>query len=238
MAIRTGGSGLLIDCNVFSTDGLLDHSHSPVILLSKCMAAAKWPTDWTKEARLRLDMALAATQLEVNDILYRFSANGAPHATTRSFEKALMEERQGFLLSCKIWRLFTRHVTEMHFTSIRTVLNTFCQSVIQNKRLQLKKKNPQSSSRWLQETAAHTQSTEPSSPLVSRVSRRSNRRSASSAQRPVWKRLISSDSIFQSTTSASIVLAKKGAPNRSTTFPFLRLSLRVITSFRPDENST
>lgn len=95
MAIRTGGSGLLIDCNVFSTDVLLDHGHSPVILLSKCMAEAKWPTDWTKEARLWLDMALAATQLEVNDILYRFSANGAPHATTRLFEKALVEERRG-----------------------------------------------------------------------------------------------------------------------------------------------
>lgn len=88
MAIITGGSGLLIDCNVFSTDGLLDHGHSPVILLSKCMAAAKWPADWTKEARPWLDMALAATQLEVNDILYHFSASGAPHATTRLLEKS------------------------------------------------------------------------------------------------------------------------------------------------------
>lgn len=86
MAIATGGSGLLIDCNVFSTDGLLDHGHSPVILLSKCMSAAKWPTDWTKEAGLWLDIALAETQLEVNDILCCFSANSAAHAT-RLFKK-------------------------------------------------------------------------------------------------------------------------------------------------------
>lgn len=46
MAIATGGSGLLIDCNVFSTDGLLDHGHSPVIWLF--IAAAKWPTGRTK----------------------------------------------------------------------------------------------------------------------------------------------------------------------------------------------
>ena len=54
MGITTGESGLLIDCYVFSTDGLLDHGHSPVIWLAKCIAAAKWPTDWTKEARAGL----------------------------------------------------------------------------------------------------------------------------------------------------------------------------------------
>lgn len=89
MAITTGGSGLLIDCTVFSTDGLLDHGHSPAICLAKCIAAAKWPTDWTKEAGVWFDIALAQTQLEVNDILSRFSANSAPHETTRLFKKAL-----------------------------------------------------------------------------------------------------------------------------------------------------
>lgn len=88
MAITTGGSGLLIDCNVFSTDGLLDHGHSPVIFPAKCLAAAKWPADWTKEAGVCLDIALAQTQLEVNDILCRFPANSAPHETTRLFKKA------------------------------------------------------------------------------------------------------------------------------------------------------
>ena len=90
MAVTTGGSGLLIDCNMFSTDGLLDHGHSPVILLSKCVAAAKWPTDWTKKARPRLDIALAETQLEVNDILCRFSADSAAHAMARLFIKAFL----------------------------------------------------------------------------------------------------------------------------------------------------
>lgn len=88
MAITTGGSGLLIDRDVFSRDGLLDHGHSPVILLSECIAAAKSPRDWTKEARLWLDIALAETQLEVNDILCRFSASSAPHASTRLFKKS------------------------------------------------------------------------------------------------------------------------------------------------------
>lgn len=97
MAITTGGSGLLIDCNVFSTDGLLDHGHSPVILLSKCIAAAKWPADWTKEAGFWLDIALAETQLEFNDILCRFSADSALHAMTRLFKKALLGELKGQL---------------------------------------------------------------------------------------------------------------------------------------------
>lgn len=90
MAITTGGSGLLIDCNVFSTDGLLDHGHSPVIFLSKCIAAAKWLTDWTKKARVCLDIALAQTQLEVNDILCLFLASSAPRETARLFKKALL----------------------------------------------------------------------------------------------------------------------------------------------------
>ena len=84
MAVMTGGSGLLIDCRVFSTDGLLGHGHSPVILLSKCRAAAKWPSDRTKGARLWLDVALAATQLKVNDIFcVTSSAGGAAHVMTR-----------------------------------------------------------------------------------------------------------------------------------------------------------
>lgn len=58
MAMTTGGSGLLIDCNVFSTDGLLGHGHSPVIWLSKCLFAAKWPTHWTKEAGVWFDITL------------------------------------------------------------------------------------------------------------------------------------------------------------------------------------
>lgn len=118
MAITTGGSGLLIDCNVFSTDGLLDHGHSSVILLSKSIAAAKWPTDWTKEARLWLDIALVETQLEVYNTLCRFSTNSAPDATTRLFKKALFREQKGRLNTkilaycchereCKIWHLLT-----------------------------------------------------------------------------------------------------------------------------------
>lgn len=89
MAITTGESGLLIDCTVFSTDGLLDHGHSNVIWLAKCIAAAKWPADWTKEAGVWLDIALAQTQLEVIDILSRSSANSTPHEATRLFKKAL-----------------------------------------------------------------------------------------------------------------------------------------------------
>lgn len=97
MAITTGGSGLLIDCNVFSTDGLLDHGHSPVIWLAKCFTAAKWPTDWTKETRGWLDIALAQTQLEVSDILCSFPACTVPHAMTRLFKKALWGEQMGQL---------------------------------------------------------------------------------------------------------------------------------------------
>lgn len=95
MANTTRSSGLLIDCNVFSTDGLLGHGHSPVILLAKCIAAAKWPTDWTKEARVWLDIALAQIQLEINDVLCRYSANAAPREMTRLFKKALLRERKG-----------------------------------------------------------------------------------------------------------------------------------------------
>lgn len=46
-------------------------------------------TDWTKEARLGLDIALAETQLEVNDILCRFSASSELHVMTRLFKKII-----------------------------------------------------------------------------------------------------------------------------------------------------
>lgn len=51
MAVTAGGSGLLIDCIVFSTDGQLDHGHPLVIRLAECIAAAKWPAGWIKEGR-------------------------------------------------------------------------------------------------------------------------------------------------------------------------------------------
>ena len=61
-------------------------------LIAKCIAATKWPTDCTKEARVLLDIALAQTQLEVNDVSCRFSANSAPQEMTRLFKKALLME--------------------------------------------------------------------------------------------------------------------------------------------------